>query len=106
MEGAGRRRTRAAATGPRGAARQGYSTFFAAGAAAISRFMSPIALTDSELHEVMQAAQMVPYDLRQVFLGRLALELRGKDLGGGGLVHRIAFEVARTITWDAERAAS
>jgi hypothetical protein len=27
--------------------------------------MSPIALTDSELHEVMQAAQMVPYDLRQ-----------------------------------------
>jgi hypothetical protein len=53
----------------------------------------------------MQAAQMVPYDLRQVFLERLALELRDKDLGAG-LVHRIAFEVARTITWDAERAAS
>jgi hypothetical protein len=44
--------------------------------------MSPIALTDSELHEVRQAAQMVPYDLRQVFLERLALELHGKDLGG------------------------
>jgi len=28
--------------------------------------MSPIALTDSELREVMQAAQMVPFDLRQV----------------------------------------
>ena len=67
--------------------------------------MSPIALTDSELHEVRQAAQMVPYDLRQVFLERLALELRDKDLGAG-LVHRIAFEVARMITWDAERAAS
>jgi hypothetical protein len=40
-----------------------------------------IALTDSELHEVRQAAQTVPYDLRQVFLERLALELRGKDLG-------------------------
>jgi len=39
-----------------------------------------IALTDSELHEIMQAAQMVPYDLRRVFLERLALELRGKDL--------------------------
>ena len=64
-----------------------------------------IALTDSELHEIMQAAQMVPYDLRRVFLERLALELRDKDLGAG-LVHRIAFEVARMITWDAERAAS
>jgi hypothetical protein len=47
----------------------------------------------------------VPYDLRRVFLERLALELRGKDLGAG-LVHRIAFEVACMITWDAERAAS
>jgi hypothetical protein len=42
-----------------------------------------IALSDSELHEVMQAAQMVPYDLRRVFLERLALEFRGKDLGAG-----------------------
>ena len=67
--------------------------------------MTPIRLTDSELHEVRQAAQTVPYDLRRVFLERLALELRGKDLGAG-LVRRIAFEVARTITWDAERAAS
>jgi hypothetical protein len=29
-------------------------------------------------------------------------ELRGKDLGDG-LVHRIAYEVARSITWDSER---
>jgi hypothetical protein len=61
-----------------------------------------IALTDSELHEVRQAAQMVPYDLRQAFLERLAVELRGKVLGDG-TVHRIAYQVAREIAWNAGR---
>ena len=65
----------------------------------------PIMLTDNQLREVMQAAQMVPLDLRQLYLQRLAEELRGKDLGDG-LVHRIACEVARSITWDAERTAA
>jgi len=45
---------------------------------------------------------MVPLDLRDAFLERVAVELRGKDLGDG-LVHRVAYEVARAITWDAER---
>ena len=45
---------------------------------------------------------MVPFDLRQAFLEPLAVELSGKDLGDG-LVHRVAHEVARAITWDAER---
>jgi hypothetical protein len=58
-----------------------------------------IALSDSELHEVMQAAQMVPWHLRDVFLQRVAAELRVKDLGDG-LVHRVAYDVARAITWD------
>ena len=49
--------------------------------------MIPIALTDRQMHEVKQAAQIVPLDLRSVFLERLAAELRGKDLGDG-LVHR------------------
>jgi len=66
--------------------------------------MTPIALTDSELHEVMQAARLVPFDLRQAFLEQLVIELRGKDLGDG-LIHRVAYE-ARTITWDAERTAA
>jgi hypothetical protein len=61
-----------------------------------------IKLTDSQLHEVQQAAQTVPYDLRQAFLEQLAAELRGKILGDG-LVHRVAYEVAREITWGAER---
>ena len=39
------------------------------------------------------------------FLARVAAELRGKDLGDG-LVHRVAYEVARTITWDVGRTAA
>jgi hypothetical protein len=50
----------------------------------------------------MQAAAMVPPDLRDVFLERVAIELQGKPLGDG-LVHRVAYSVARAITWDAGR---
>jgi hypothetical protein len=62
----------------------------------------PIALTDTQLREVQAAAQMVPYDLRSVFLEQVMTELRGKDLGDG-LVHRVAYAVARSITWTAGR---
>jgi hypothetical protein len=65
-----------------------------------------IALNDSELAEIMQAARLVPFDLRQVYLERVAAELRGREVLGDGTVHRVAYEVARTIAWDAERAAS
>jgi len=47
---------------------------------------------------------MVPLDLRQLYLERVMLELRGKDLGDG-LIHRIAYQVARSITWNAGRMA-
>ena len=40
--------------------------------------LMPIMLTDNQLREVMQAAQMVPFDLRQLYLQRLAEELHGK----------------------------
>jgi hypothetical protein len=66
--------------------------------------MSPIALSDVQLHEVQQAAQMVPFDLRGAFLERLALELRGRDLGDG-IVHRTAYRIARAIIWEAEQTA-
>jgi len=46
----------------------------------------PIRLTDSHLREPFQAAQMVLPDLRDIFLQRVAVELRGKHLGEG-LVH-------------------
>jgi hypothetical protein len=64
--------------------------------------MTPIALTDAQLREVQQAASMVLIELRGLYLERVADQLRGKDLGDG-LVHRIAYEVARTIMWDAGR---
>jgi hypothetical protein len=46
-----------------------------------SRTTGMIRLTDSQLHEVLQAARTVPFDLRQAFLERLAVKLLGKDLG-------------------------
>jgi len=58
--------------------------------------MTLIRFTDAQLHELMQAARMVPPDLRDVFLERVAVELQGKPLGDG-LVHRVAYQVARTI---------
>jgi hypothetical protein len=67
--------------------------------------MTLIRFTDAQLHELMQAARMVPPDLRDVFLERVAVELQGKPLGDG-LVHRVAYNVARAITWDAERTAA
>jgi hypothetical protein len=67
--------------------------------------MGPIGLTDTQMHELMQAAQSVPFHLRHIFLQRVADEVRGKALGDG-LVHRVAFRIARSLAWDADRAAS
>ena len=66
--------------------------------------MTPIRLTDEQMHEVRQAALMVPIDLRGAFLERVAAALAGQQLGDG-LVHRVAYEVARDITWTAGRTA-
>jgi hypothetical protein len=41
--------------------------------------MTLIRLTDAQLHELMQAARMVPPDLRDIFLERVAVELQGKQ---------------------------
>ena len=39
--------------------------------------MTLIRFTDAQLHELMQAARMVPPDLRDIFLERVAVESRG-----------------------------
>jgi hypothetical protein len=65
--------------------------------------MMPVRLTNSQLHEVLQAARTVPFDLRRTSLERLAVELRDKDPLVDGLAHCIAYEVAHTITWSASR---
>src|SRR5262249_9747899 len=45
-------------------------------------------------------ARMVPPDLRDIFLERLAVELQGKPKPlGDGSVRRVAYNVARAITW-------
>jgi hypothetical protein len=67
--------------------------------------VTPIALSDSELAEVQAAANGVPYHLRSAFLEQLAVALRGRTLGDG-IVHRVAYEVAREVAWGAERVAS
>jgi len=64
-----------------------------------------VRLTDAQLAEVLQAARTVPIDLRQVYLERLATELRDQVLGDG-LVLRVAHDVARRISWEAERTAA
>ena len=66
--------------------------------------MTPLRLSGPQMREIHQAAQTVPWELRGVFLERVAAELRGKDLGDG-LVHRVAHDVARAITRTAKRTA-
>ena len=51
---------------------------------------------------VQAAAQGPMGTCAPAFLERVAAELRRKDLGDG-LVHRVAYQVARSITWDAGR---
>jgi len=50
--------------------------------------MSPLALSDTQMREVRRAALSIPYDLGPVF------------------VHKIAYQVARAVTWDAGRTAT
>ena len=66
--------------------------------------MTLIALSDTQLRQIIDAANLVPRDLRPAFLEQVAAELRGKDLGDG-LVHRVAHAIAREITWTAGRVA-
>jgi len=61
-----------------------------------------LALSDDCLREVLAAAAMVPVGRRGAFLERLAQELANQPAVGPGLVHRIAYAVAREIAWDAE----
>jgi hypothetical protein len=66
--------------------------------------MTPIRLTDTQLREIELAALMLPIDLRGLYLERVADQLRGKDLGDG-LVHRVAYQVVRSIMRDTGRMA-
>lgn len=68
--------------------------------------MTPLRLSDRQMREVMDAANLVPRDLRDVYLQQVADQLRGKDLASAdGIVHRVAHETARAITRTAQRTA-
>jgi hypothetical protein len=66
--------------------------------------MSPIALTDSELHELRQIAETIPWDLRPDFLERVAAKLRGQEIGSG-VIYRVAHTVARQMIYETGRRA-
>ena len=68
--------------------------------------MTPIALREDALHEVLTAAALVPVHCRSVFLERVAQELQRQRAIGAGNAHRIAYRLARELAWDAEREAS
>ena len=68
--------------------------------------MTPIALNNDALREVMAAAVLVPVECRPAFLDRVARELQQQRAVGAGNAHRIAYRLARELQWDAEREAS
>jgi len=66
--------------------------------------MTLIALTDSELHELRQIGETIPWDLRPDFLERVAAKLRGQEIGAG-VIYRVAHTVARQMIYETGRRA-
>jgi len=54
--------------------------------------MTPLRLTGPQMREIHQAAQTVSWDLRDIFLERIAHELRWQGELGDGLIHRVAYQ--------------
>jgi hypothetical protein len=61
-------------------------------------------LTDSELDIVLAAARPLAVEDRDSFLWEVAARLADLPERGDGLVRRVAYNVARVITWDTESA--
>jgi len=57
---------------------------------------SPVRFTQSQMLDVMTAANQIPQELRGIFLQRVAAELAGRDYGDAD-VHRAAHKVARAF---------
>jgi hypothetical protein len=53
--------------------------------------------SNTQLQEIYDAAQVVPYKLREEFLTALAAELRDVPAPGDGDVHRAAHAAARAV---------
>ena len=63
--------------------------------------MTPIALSDDALLEILAAGQLVPVQSRAAFLEAVARELAEQPVVGAGNAHRIAFRIAAELQWDA-----
>jgi len=59
--------------------------------------MSPLALSDSQLDQVMRLAAPLSVDVRAAFLERLASELRALGELGDGVVFRTASRIQREL---------
>ena len=57
--------------------------------------MSPLALSDSQLDQIMRLAAPLSVNVRAAFLERLASELRGLGELGDGVVFRTASRIQR-----------
>ena len=57
--------------------------------------MSPLALSDSQLDQIMRLAAPLSVDVRAAFLERLASELRSLDELGDGVVFRTASRIQK-----------
>jgi hypothetical protein len=58
---------------------------------------SPLRLTESQMFEVMTAANQIPQEVRGIYLQQVAAELQAKKDFGDADVHRAAHKVARAF---------
>jgi hypothetical protein len=61
--------------------------------------MMPLALTQSQLDQVMQIAQPIPPDVREDYLLLVAQALAGRKFGDGD-VYRACAAAAKQVMWN------
>jgi hypothetical protein len=66
--------------------------------------MTPLALTQPQLAQVMRIAQPIPPDLRDEYLVRVAQALSGRDFGDGD-VYRACAAAAKSVMWNVAKEA-
>jgi hypothetical protein len=64
--------------------------------------MAPLALSQSQLDQVMQTAGPIPPDLRDAYLLLVARTLSGRDFDDGD-VYRACTAAAKSVMWDVAR---
>src|SRR5262249_38106556 len=65
--------------------------------------MTPLALTQEQLEQVMRTEAPIPPELRGDYLRRVADQLRGSEFGDGE-VYRACKAAAKAVMWNMQRA--